>query len=282
MEQTQRGELIQLRDILHWHTTTSIKAGKTKVPLAGGHSVPTLGVGPPSTLRRSPWANQSQEKYTPNLAALAINPDTGKHTEYNELSISSNGDRLKLGMAKELGRLFQGYQSTIPEHMVQGTDTCPFITPQDTPLNKKAAYVRIVAELREQKLDPYRVRCTVGGNQIAFPEGTITKVTEMVTIKCLINNIISITNAKAACIDLKDSTSTMSFPHQSMSSRRRTWYQKNSSNNNIHTKLWQQQMATSIPKSLKGCMDYPRQERLQVMHYYHAYRKPDKHLQAES
>jgi Reverse transcriptase (RNA-dependent DNA polymerase) len=105
---------------------------------------------------------------------------------------------------KELGRLFQGFQSHIPEHSVQGTDTCQFIKLQDIPPNKKATYIRIVAELREQKADPYRVRCTVGGNLIDFPGDKSTKVAELVTIKCLINNIISTTNARAACIDLKD------------------------------------------------------------------------------
>ncbi|MGL5935811.1 MAG: reverse transcriptase domain-containing protein, partial [Cetobacterium sp.] len=107
-------------------------------------------------------------------------------------------------MAKEMGRLLQGYHSPQPEHTVQGTDTCQFIVPTEIPPDKKATYIRIVAELREQKADPYRVRCTVGGNLIDFPGDKSTKVAELVTIKCLINNVISTPNAKAACIDLKD------------------------------------------------------------------------------
>jgi hypothetical protein len=63
---------------------------------------------------------------------------------------------------------------------------------------------QIVTELREQKADPCRVQCTVGGNLIDFPRAKATKVAELVTIKCLLNNIISTTNARAACIDLKD------------------------------------------------------------------------------
>jgi Reverse transcriptase (RNA-dependent DNA polymerase) len=94
--------------------------------------------------------------------------------------------------------------STALEHTVQGTDTCQFIRQTEIPHGKKATYIRIVAKLREQKTDPYRVRCTVGGNLIDFPGDKSTKVAELVTIKCLLNNIISTPNARAGCIALKD------------------------------------------------------------------------------
>ena len=48
------------------------------------------------------------------------------------------------------------------------------------------------------------MRCTVGGNLIDFPGDTSTKVADIVTVKCLLNNIVSTTGAKAACIDIKD------------------------------------------------------------------------------
>jgi hypothetical protein len=64
--------------------------------------------------------------------------------------------------------------------------------------------VRIVADYREQKADPYRVRCTVGGNLIDFPGETSTKAADLVTVKCLLHNIISTPGARAACMDIKD------------------------------------------------------------------------------
>lgn len=143
-------------------------------------------------------------RYIPHMAATAINPDTGKAAEYKELAKSSMGERWQLGMCKELGRLFQGFTAIQAEHTVQGTNTCQFIQPHEIPTHKKPTYIRIVAELREQKADPIRVRCTVGGNQIDFPGDKSTKVAELVTIKCLLNNIISTPDARAACIDLKD------------------------------------------------------------------------------
>jgi hypothetical protein len=138
------------------------------------------------------------------MGATAINLDTGQHAEYKELARSSTGDRWKLGMAKEMGRLFQGFCSTDQDHTVHGTNTCHFICPEAVPPNKRATYIRIVAELREHKADPYRVRCTGGGNLINFPGDKSTKVAELVTVKCLLNNIISTPHARAACINLKD------------------------------------------------------------------------------
>ena len=88
---------------------------------------------------------------------MAINPDTGQPADYKELATSSAGARWRLGMCKELGRLFQGYISEQREQTVQGTNMCAFFRKAAIPTNKKATYIRIIAELREQKADPYRV-----------------------------------------------------------------------------------------------------------------------------
>ena len=189
---------------------------------------PTQPPVPPQGPRRSDRATKAPTRYTPDNAYLsynsedlhtasttfhqeypflafpAINPDTGRPAEYRILVKSSAGPRWSLAMCKELGRLFQGYVSIHLEHSVQGTQTCHFIRPEEIPPGKKATYIRITAEYRPQKADPYRVRCTVGGNLIDFPGDKSTKTAELITIKCLLNNIVSTPNARAACIDLKD------------------------------------------------------------------------------
>jgi hypothetical protein len=137
--------------------------------------------------------------------APAINPDTNELAEYKVLVKSSAGKRWGLGMYKELGRLFQGYiHHEDTKHSVQGTLTGFFITIEEIPEGKKATYIRITAEFREQKEDPYWVRCTLGGNQIDFAGDKSTKTAELITIKCLLNKTISTVNARAACLDLKD------------------------------------------------------------------------------
>ena len=115
------------------------------------------------------------------------------------------GPQWQLAMCKELGRLTTGYICTKdPTHTVTGMKTCEFICKQDISKGTTATYVHIVANYREQKADPYRVRCTVGGNLIDFPGDTSTKVVDLVTVKILINNILSTPGACAACINIKD------------------------------------------------------------------------------
>jgi hypothetical protein len=135
---------------------------------------------------------------------MAINPDTGKLVEYRHLVSSSMGERWHLAFSKEWGRLFQGYKSTDPLHNVNGTDTCQLIHPSEIPEGKKATYIRIVADYCEHKADPYRVRCTVGGNLIDFPGDKSTRAADLITVKCLFNNVVSTPGARAACIDIKD------------------------------------------------------------------------------
>jgi hypothetical protein len=63
----------------------------------------------------------------------------------------------------------------------------------------------IVADYHhEQKADPYRVRCTVGGDRIDFQGNLATKGADLVTVKTLLNHTISTPGARAACIDIKD------------------------------------------------------------------------------
>ena len=44
----------------------------------------------------------------------------------------------------------------------------------------------------------------MGGNIIDFPGDKSTKVTDIITVKCLINNTVSTPGARAASIDIKD------------------------------------------------------------------------------
>jgi hypothetical protein len=67
--------------------------------------------------------------------------------------------------------------------------------------------------LRGHKADTYRVRCTVGGSLIDFPGDTSTKAADLVTVRCLINNIISTPGARPACIDIKDFYLNNPLPH---------------------------------------------------------------------
>ena len=98
-------------------------------------------------------------------ANKAINPDTGKLSEYSTLLQSSDGLHWEESCCEEIGRLAQGYPPSVPT----GTDTMHFIRFDQIPTGRKATYLRLVVADRPMKANPRRVRFTVGGDKINYP-----------------------------------------------------------------------------------------------------------------
>ena len=65
-------------------------------------------------------------------------------------------------------------------------------------------YGRIVCVYRDGKKDKYRTRITMGGNLINYPGNCGTPTADLLTVKILLNSIISTPNAKFMALDLKD------------------------------------------------------------------------------
>ena len=103
---------------------------------------------------------------------------------------------------EEMGRCFQGLGPN--SKMTKGTDTCFFINVKDLPKDRKATYLRIVVADRPEKDNPRRVRFTVGGDKIDYPFAVSTKAADHVTVKTLINSVLSTPNAEFMTGDLKD------------------------------------------------------------------------------
>jgi hypothetical protein len=85
-----------------------------------------------------------------------------------------------------------------------GTNTILFITITDNPQNQKATYPCIVVADRPQKSQPRQVQVTVGGDQIQYPHNISTKISNLATVKILLNGTISTPNARFMCLDIKD------------------------------------------------------------------------------
>ena len=103
-------------------------------------------------------------------------------------------------MAKELGRLAQGYKST------KGANTLFFMDHehiQNIPKYRPGTYSRIVVDYRPQKEDPNRVRITAGGNLINYPGELNTQTADLTTTKIMWNSVLSTQNAKCMCLDIK-------------------------------------------------------------------------------
>eukprot|EP00804_Cyclotella_cryptica_P025711 CCRYP_002912-RA/>CCRYP_002912-RA protein AED:0.45 eAED:0.45 QI:0/0/0/1/1/1/2/0/112 len=79
-------------------------------------------------------------------------------------------------------------------HAVLNDESGDHHVPQDR--WKDVTYGRIVANFRPEKEDPYRIRLTVGGNRINYPGDCGTPTADMITVKILLNSVISTLNAK--------------------------------------------------------------------------------------
>ena len=124
--------------------------------------------------------------------------ETGTALEYRHLKIGADS-KLWLGSAsKEIGRLAQG-SATVKE----GTNTMHFIHARDKPRGRKTTYLNIVANIRPQKEDPYRIRFTVGRDRLDYPGPTATKTAKIQTANLLFNSKISTKGVRFMCIDLK-------------------------------------------------------------------------------
>jgi len=103
------------------------------------------------------------------LHGNAFNPDTNQLAEYPELAKCSEGYLWVESCKDEFGRL------------------------------------RIVAAYRPEKENPRRIRFTVGGNLIHYLGQTSTKAADLLTVKLLLNSVLSTPGAQFMTIDIHSS-----------------------------------------------------------------------------
>ncbi len=86
------------------------------------------------------------------------------------------------------------------------TETIFFIRKEDIPIDRKGneTYARIVSVFLDVKKEKYRTRVTMGGNLVNFPGDCGTPTADLLTVKRLLNSIISTTNAKFMTLGIKD------------------------------------------------------------------------------
>ena len=100
--------------------------------------------------------------------------------------------------ANELGRLAQGIRD------IKGSNCIYFIPHTKVPRNKQVTYARMVVDYRPTKSDPNRTRVTVGGNLLSYEGELYTETTDLITIKLLLNSVLSTPNAKFMSLDIKN------------------------------------------------------------------------------
>jgi hypothetical protein len=88
-----------------------------------------------------------------------------------------------------------------------GTNTIVFIKKNQVPQDraKDVTYGLITCLVQPEKIDePNRTRLVAGGDRVHYPGDAGTPTANLLTVKLLLNSIISTPNAKFMTMDIKD------------------------------------------------------------------------------
>ena len=137
-----------------------------------------------------------------DLANAVLDGDTGEMLEYRHLITRPKYKEIwGEAYGKEVGRLAQG----IPGK-VEGTNTIFFIHKHQVPADRRKDVTRdrIVCTVRPEKEDPNRTRICVMGNLINHPGDNGTPTADLLTVKMLLNSVVSTPGAKFMTIDISN------------------------------------------------------------------------------
>ena len=86
-----------------------------------------------------------------------------------------------------------------------GTDTLQFIHSSQLPAGKKATHVRVCADFRKHKKDPYRVQWTVRGDLVDYDGNTSTLTYDITNASILFNSSVILTEgARFIAVDVSN------------------------------------------------------------------------------
>ena len=129
-------------------------------------------------------------KFLCEIAGAVLDGETGEMMEYRHLRISPRyRDMWGKLFGNEIGRLAQGMPGR-----VDGTNTLFFIDEEKIPRDRRkdVTYRRVVCDVREGKTEENRPQLTVGGDRINYLGEVSTPTVCLLTVKLLVNSVISI------------------------------------------------------------------------------------------
>jgi len=134
--------------------------------------------------------------------ANSVIGDDGKIFEYKHLIANPSTRAVwQRAFGNKLGRLAQGMPGR-----VEGTNTIFFIPKSDIPADRRGdvTYVGYVVNYRPEKEEKERFRLVVGGDCVTYDGNAGTPTADLLTIKLVVNSVVSTPNAKYLTLDLKD------------------------------------------------------------------------------
>jgi len=151
-----------------------------------------------ATMHKLSSSTKKMKIIYPILTNGVVCKETGKILTMKQLLKSTDGKTWLKSLSNEFGRLAQG------NSRVEGTNTIFFIHRHEMPQDRKATYANFVCDIRPEKEETHRVRLTVGGNLINYPDNVSTDTTDLTTAKILFNSILSTPKARFLGIDIKN------------------------------------------------------------------------------
>ena len=131
-----------------------------------------------------------------------LDHDTGKMLEYRQLLCHQKSEEAwNRAGANEFGRLAQGVSGRI-----KGTNTIEFIHKHEVPQDrlKDVTYITFFSNVQTEKEEQNRVRATMGGNLIHYPDDVGTPTADLLLIKIFLNSVISTPAARFANADISN------------------------------------------------------------------------------
>jgi hypothetical protein len=126
----------------------------------------------------------------------AVTGESYKHAQYIR---GPNADEWLYSTANEFGRLTKG----VAPYMPSVSETMRYLFHHQLPPGRQATYACFVATERPHKSETKRVRLTVSGNLVHYPDKGSTPTADLSTVKLLVNSVISTPGARFATFDLK-------------------------------------------------------------------------------
>ena len=85
---------------------------------------------------------------------------------------------------------------------IKGTNYIALIYCYETPKDQKVAYAKIVCSMHPQKKKTYYACMTIRSNLLDYDRNTKTPAADLITLKLLLNSVLSILEAKFMIVDI--------------------------------------------------------------------------------
>ena len=72
-----------------------------------------------------------------------------------------------------------------------GNDVVDYIHKSEVPQDRVVTYANMICDFRPLKKDPHRVRLTVGGDRLEYPDDAASPAASLLETKLLLNSTIS-------------------------------------------------------------------------------------------